>query len=150
MKNINTLIQGLNWHNSEEVQKKSINELSKLSGKEVIILADQTELNHKACWFNSAIVLQNIGYPNNKESIPYLMQWFQDINWPGVSTVVEIFKSIDREELKLHIDNAITQGLNEKDDFWIFGLLFLIDKLHMTHMYDKKPIHKLEQFAGIE
>ncbi|WP_373462636.1 DUF5071 domain-containing protein [Paenibacillus sp. V4I3] len=69
-------------------------------------------------------MLENIGYPANKSALPYLMEWFQDITWPGVRPIITTIRDIDKKILIPHIENASTTAINEHDDCWANGIIY--------------------------
>ncbi len=133
MKDTRQLIKDLNWNNSDEMQQTAIKELSDLDGEDIILMAKQSnDLCSKPCWHNAALVLKNIGYPRNKVALPYLMEWFQDLNWPGVVTIIELLKEIDLKVLLPYIEKASSKAIQEKDECWAFGLIHLIKELKIV------------------
>jgi hypothetical protein len=74
---------------------------------------------------------QKFSFPRNKLALPYLMNWFQDVNWPGVPIIIELLKDIDIEILIPHIKYAMEKALRDNDDFWAFGILYLLNKLNI-------------------
>ncbi|MDF2547146.1 MAG: hypothetical protein K0R93_2044 [Anaerosolibacter sp.] len=152
MNDIEKYILDLNWSKPESVQKNAIKELSKIDENQVILLAQQSDLCHKACWHNASIVLKSIGYPRNKLALPYLMNWFQDANWPGVQNIVQLFKEIDVIVLLPHIKNAMKQALRENDETWAYGIVYLIQELGFQSLgLDEGEIYKsLKKIADIE
>ena len=143
MDNIKELIRDLDWSKPEEVQKKSIEQLLKMHDSELIFLAQQNELCHKYCWHNAAAILKAIGYPRIRPVIPYLMEWFQDINWPGVVTIVETLRTINPNELIPYIEEASKRSIDENDDCWAFGLVTLIRELDLTPIVNKDIYNEL-------
>ncbi|MBU5676877.1 DUF5071 domain-containing protein [Alkaliphilus sp. MSJ-5] len=138
MKDIEKYIADLNWDNPDFIQQNAIRKLSEIEESKVILLAKQSELCNKSCWYNAAIVLKNIGYPRNKLAIPYLMNWFKDTNWPGVPIIVQLLKEIDVDVLMPHIKNVIEQASKEQDGLWAYGMIYLINEL-------KIPKFKIEE-----
>jgi len=139
MKDIEEYIFDLNWNNPEYIQEKAIEKLSKISGSEVILLAKQSELCNKYCWHNATIVLKNIGYPRNKLAIPYLMDWLKDINWPGITTIIQLFKEIDTEILLPYIKVAIDDALKDEDELWAYGMIYLMKNLDIKGFEIEEP-----------
>lgn len=132
MDNIEFLIRDLDWNKSEHVTNNAIQELLKVSEEEAILLAKQSNsLCCKSCWHNAAVILKEIGYPRNRLALPYLIDWFQDINWPGVQTIIELLKKIDKEILIPYIRDSANKALNDNDELWAFGILFLLGELNI-------------------
>jgi hypothetical protein len=53
------------------------------------------QFGSKALWENEAGILKNIGYPKNKYTIPGLLEWLQDLNWPGALISMEALIAIE-------------------------------------------------------
>jgi len=150
LEDIHQLIKDLSWNNPENVRLHAVKELSNLKGEDVILLAKQSnDLCSKPCWDNAAIVLKNIGYPANKMALPYLMEWFQDITWPGVRPIITTLKDIDTKKLIPYIENASASAINEHDDCWASGLIYLINELNIdkADFINDKLLRELEKIA---
>jgi hypothetical protein len=152
MNNLETNILNLSWHKPVDIQEKAIKELSsRLKGNDVVFLAKKSnELCSKECWHNASVILKQIGYPNNKAAFPYLMEWFQDLNHPGVANIIELLSEIDKNELKPHIEKGILKAIEEKDEDWGLGLLTLLNELKITKLFDEKLIQDLNTLANYE
>ncbi len=131
MDNIEQLIMDLNWHNPEDVQRNAMNKLKNVNEEEAILLARQSELCSKFCWHNAALVLKDVGYPRIRLAIPYLLEWFQDMNWPGVSTIQDILKTIDSPVLLPHLKTAAEKAVSERDSVWCYWLVRLFNELNV-------------------
>ncbi|MDQ7096681.1 DUF5071 domain-containing protein [Desulfosporosinus sp. PR] len=150
MDNIFNIIRDLDWSKPEDVQKKAMEQLQEIDDRDIIYLAQQNELNYKYCWHNAALVLKAIGYPRIKPVLSYLMEWFQDVNWPGVRTIVEIFRAISPTDLLSSIEDASKRSIKENDDFWAFGLVSLIKDLELEHLINKDLYNQLLQLSEYE
>ncbi|KMY54356.1 hypothetical protein AC623_10795 [Bacillus sp. FJAT-27231] len=148
MKSIEELIRDLSWNHSQEVQNMAIEKLSNLSGKDVILIAKHSDVCSKECWQNASVVLKQIGYPKNQEALPYLMDWFQDDNWSGVSTITELLKEIDPIVLKPHIEKAMLRVKEENDEDWALGILKFLDELQITKMFEDSFIKELRDILN--
>ena len=132
MNDIRDHIRDLSWYKSEEVQRQAILRLEHIKDEDIILLARQdNELCSKDCWENAAIVLRHIGYPRINSVIPYLMEWFMDLNWPGVPTIIEIFRSIDVNALTPYIEEAMEKAVKEGDYMWCYWLGYMARELNV-------------------
>ncbi len=123
------LISDLNWKNSIELQKMAIENLMKIEDMQVIHLIKPIAKSH---WQNAALVIKKIGYPRNRQAIPGLIEWIQDMNWPGAEIAFEILLSIDVSILLPHIEIAIQKAINENDEIWIMAIReLIINKLNL-------------------
>lgn len=140
-------IRELHWDQPRDVQQRAIEKLSRLNGEEVIFLAKHSEVLQKPTWENAARVLKQIGYPKNAPALPYLMEWFQDINWPGVDDVIILMGKIELSILKPVIEEAGLRCLQAGDQDWALGILQLIHRIKSEKILDKAFMHKLEKLA---
>lgn len=147
MNNIRGYIKDLSWSKPEEIQKKAIKKLENIRDEDIILLANQDdELCSKDCWGNAATVLKKIGYPRINPAIPYLMEWFQDINWPGVLTIIQSFKGIDTIILVPYIEEAMKRAVQEDDEMWCYWLEYLVLELNVeeTDFKDRMVLYKIK------
>ncbi|WP_425800846.1 DUF5071 domain-containing protein [Desulfitobacterium sp. Sab5] len=147
MSGITGLIGDLDWSKPEEVQKAAIKKLLEIDDLNLVLLAQQSDVCHKSCWYNAAKILKTIGYPRINSVLPYLMEWFQDINWPGVDTIAEALRTISPIELIPYIEEASKHAIAHNDDSWAFGLVTLIKKFNLTHLLNKELYNELIQLS---
>lgn len=150
MDNIIELICDLDWRQPEDVQKKAMEQLQEIEDSELFYLAQQNEHNHKYCWPNSALILKAIGYPRIKPVLPYLMEWFQDVNWPGVRTIIEIFRDISTIDLLPFIEDASMRSIRENDECWAYGFVSLIKVLELEYLINRELYNQLLQLSEYE
>ncbi|WP_312648924.1 DUF5071 domain-containing protein [Aminipila sp.] len=120
---IDTLLQKLSWDKDTNIQQKAVKELIEIDEKDIFKLIQPKDKNH---WDNAALVLKQIGYPRNKSAIPGLIEWLQDMNWPGAWTALETLQAIDIPILIPYIENALKKALQEDDEMWLMGLKELV------------------------
>lgn len=149
MNNIKELIRDLDWSKPKEFQKMAIEQLLEIDDSELVFLAQQNELCKKYCWHNAAIVLKAIGYPRIKTVIPYLMEWFQDTNWPGVKTITEIFRGIEPLELLPYIDDVSKRAIFDKDEMWAFGIIRLLRDIGLEYLINEDLHEELIKLSGL-
>ncbi len=148
MSNSKELIANLSG--PKEVRELAKKELVNINENDLVLLAQQSELCHKGCWESAAEVLNQIGFPRIKSVLPYLMEWFQDINWPGVGTIVKTLRTTNPIELIPYIEDAAKRSIAENDDCWAFGLVSLVRELDSLHLVDKELYNKLLQLSEID
>ncbi|UYZ37905.1 DUF5071 domain-containing protein [Clostridium beijerinckii] len=119
LEDINVLINKLDWNTPIDSQKEAINKLLSIDNNDVGLLIQPMEQKY---WDNSAKVLKKIGYPRNKLAIPGLLEWLQDLNWPGAQTAMETLQKVEVFELLPYLETAIQKAVEENDDMWIMAL----------------------------
>lgn len=83
---------------------------------------------NKDYWENSAILIKQLGYPRIKSIIPGLLEWIQDMNWPGAQIVFEVLRDIEKKDLQVYIEEALEEALSHKDTVWVGWIKELIKK----------------------
>jgi hypothetical protein len=142
---INVLIEKLSWNMPEDVQNKAIDLLKNIDDEKIGMLVQPIG---KPCWENAAIVLKKIGYPRIKQVIPKLLEWLQDMNWPGACIILDLLQTIDKKVLVLFIEDALIKANIQKDYIWIAGIKLLVDKLSMTQTdFNRKEVYELLELA---
>ena len=82
------ILKMLDWNSSKEIQKKGRKKAEKIKDLNMFIQPVDKKYN-KNVWENCAIILQN---KSDEELSPYLeriLEWLQDINWPGAELILE-------------------------------------------------------------
>lgn len=74
----------------------------------------------KVHWRYGAQVIVRIGYPRIKSIMNLLLEFFQDLNWPGAGEVYEYLTNIDKELLIPHIEVTLVEA--EADSSWLYFL----------------------------
>ncbi|MCT4509582.1 MAG: DUF5071 domain-containing protein [Tepidibacter sp.] len=88
----------------------------------------------KCYWENSAIVLNKIGYPHNKLAISGLLEWLQDMNWPGAMTARKTLMNIDKKILIPYIEDSLSKAKNENDTIWITEIKELVEDMNISEI----------------
>lgn len=112
---IKEYIQNLNSDAPQYLQDYAISQLIHLEDSKLHLLLQPIS---KSYWGNAAIVLKRIGYPRVKSIIPELLQWIQDMNWPGAQEIVDLLITVDEE-----IVPYVKKVLKSRDGIWIIWLL---------------------------
>jgi hypothetical protein len=112
---IDEYLRNLDSDVPQYLQDYAIIQLSNLEESKLHLLLRPISKSH---WRNAAIVLREIGYPRVKSIIPELLEWIQDINWPGSKEIVDLLTTVDYE-----IVPYVKQILKSGDGIWITWLL---------------------------
>lgn len=101
MVNIDYIMDLLDWNNSMEKQEQGI-ALAKDVKCINVFLQPCSKNYNKNVWDNCAKILSA---RSNEELSPYmieLMEWLQDMNWPGAFCIFERLKGMVNEQLFQH------------------------------------------------
>jgi hypothetical protein len=112
---IEEYIQNLNTDAPQYLQDYAISQLIRLEGSKLHLLLQPVS---KSYWSNAAIVLKRIGYPGVKSIIPELLEWIQDMNWPGAQEIADLLITVD-DEIVPYVKKVLKSG----DGIWIIWLL---------------------------
>jgi hypothetical protein len=78
--------------------------------------------NEKALWEPAAEILSMVGFPRLEGRIPQLLEWFQDLNWPGIDIVINLLRRAPRDVLLTQLESAASAAHAQGDDQWLGGL----------------------------
>lgn len=116
MEDIYLLIKKIDWNNPEYEINEAFNKLILIPDDDLSLLI--MPMMDKMCWYNSARVLKEIGFPRVKNVIPELLVWLQDMNWPGAEIIAELLLSADNGVIK-HVKEILLTD----DDIWKYWVL---------------------------
>lgn len=128
MKNLEQIMQMLDWKNDKKTQQKGIEYAQKIVDISKFIQPE--EYGNKSIWENCATILSS---KKDDELEPYLgdlLEWLQDINWPGAMKIAKRLKTYPGQKLKTPLENAATkanQMSNEDGLMWLDYLSELLD-----------------------
>lgn len=95
----------------------------------------QNSIANKSSWENSTLILKRIISKTSNFSdetiILGLLEWFQDMTWPGINNVIETLKNVNKEKLTKCIEYTIKKAIYEEDDIWLYGLYMNRDNLNI-------------------
>ena len=146
MNNIKKIMEMINWNNDTETQNKGVKWASQI--KNLTIFIQPMEYGSKAVWENCAKILSE---RSDEELVPYLndiLEWLQDMNWPGALTITERLKHFSGEKLVqpfLYAFNKAKDLNNEDGLMWIDYLSELIDNKGLEEILPDEVLSVLRQ-----
>lgn len=118
----------LDWHMPPEIQAKG-RELAKKSEAILPFLQPLTPKHNKNVWENCAAILAE---KRDEELKPYLVQlleWMQDMNWPGAFRIFDrLQKYSDERSIHSAILVCVKEAKRHNDDTWESNLNMLMRK----------------------
>lgn len=117
-KKIFEIYELINCNNSLEKQKIGIKNASKISNLNYFI-QPITEFYSKNIWENCAIIVFNREDDEIKKYIKPLLEWLQDMCWPGSDIILNRLKKIKYEDIENDIINIIEQATINNEWQWI-------------------------------
>lgn len=83
-------------------------------------------------------ILIKLPSPQLIHAIPQLIEVLQDLNWPGSMDSVEFLSSLPIEKYIKNLEHLLEKALKEKDEDWLFGIFYLIDKANIKENHFKR------------
>jgi hypothetical protein len=109
------LIKMLDWHTPACIVKSVSEELVNIPDRHLPMLIQPLG---KAYWDNAALVLTKIESRRLKRHIPDLLEWLQDLNWPGAQTIAKLLTELG-EPVIAHVKPIFQSN----DSTWIYWVL---------------------------
>lgn len=128
-KKIEYYLYNLDWNNSREIQEESMKVLENIKEEDMCKLVQPYTKNH---WENAAKVIKRIGCPKVLNIIPQLLEWLQDLNWPGAIIILSVLQDIEKSVLLPEIEKVIIKIVEDEDELWLCGIKELTKKLELN------------------
>src|SRR4051794_14648818 len=106
---VEDLIECLDWNEDPARQSEAVALL--VAAGDRLDLSLILQAGDKSRWQNEARVLLGLGYPGFRAVIPGMLEWLQDLNWPGSSEIVEALARVPKEDLEPHLSKAVESAL---------------------------------------
>ena len=123
---IDNILKMLDWNNDLETQQEGRRIAREIKCLSVFVQPMDKQFN-KNIWENCAIILSE---KEDELLTPYLfrlLDWLQDLNWPGACIILERMKSYrDYEMLRMAIEDRIVVADALGEEVWLANLAELI------------------------
>ena len=132
MPDINKIYKMLDWANSSEVQLEGVRLAREINDLSLLIQPYATP----SVWEHCAIILSE---KSDAELEPYLdglLEWLQDLNWPGAITIAERLKVFSGLKLKEPLENAIIKSNKMPDHEGLMWQDYLSESLDNSTLAD--------------
>lgn len=90
--------------------------IKKLAESEIDCKQFTIEYLNKSEFWIAARVLKERGYPDVKDCIYEMLDWFLDFNWPGTEEIYNLLLTIPNEELKPHIIKKMEYAISNREE----------------------------------
>ena len=129
MVNIEYIMDLLDWNNSTEKQKQGI-DLAKNVETVSPFLQPMTPEYNKNVWENCAVVLSEKTDEELKFYLSPLLEWLQDMNWPGAFCIFKRLQEFsDINLIRCAINACIEKAKKCNDETWECNLNYLMQKI---------------------
>lgn len=147
MYDINQIYRMLNWQSRFGDQLQGIKLAKNLDDLSLLILPSANG-EGKNIWGNCARALYEISDDRLEKYLPSLLEWLQDLNWPGALIILDRLKIFSGEKLKKpFIDRfSYADNLNNEEGLmWLDRLSELLDNEELKAVLPKPIVEKLKK-----
>lgn len=57
--------------------------------------------------------------------LPDLLEWFEDMNWPGTTLLAERLNAIPRKNIEPYLQIALKKASDKSDEIWYYWLRYI-------------------------
>ena len=137
---IDTLYEMLDEEQPIEIQEAALREARKIKSLSVLM----QPVEYKLSWKNCAKVICE---KTDKELNSYkyeMLEWLQDINWPGAFLIMERLEKMNPQLLLNATIYAVKQALLLKDNEWLTYMSYLLkNKKFYDALSEEKKYQKI-------
>lgn len=124
---IDDIMKMLDGNNVQEIQDKGIELGKKIECINVFILPLHQGYN-KNIWENCAKILASKSDETLEPYLEHLLEWVEDINWPGALIIIERLKQFsDIEKFYTVYEDTVKRAFGTNRGMWIANLSKLIE-----------------------
>lgn len=125
MVDITEIMDMLDWHMPAEIQTEGIS-LARNIETIIPFIQPLTPKHNKNVWENCAVIISERSDEEIKPHLPELLEWLQDMNWPGAFCILNRLKNYSDKNSILSAISICTQKAEEcNDEVWEDNLLTL-------------------------
>lgn len=141
---MNKIYKMLSWKNSFEVQSEGIKLAREINDLSLLVQPPADP----SVWEHCAKILCE---KTDAELEPYLdglLEWLQDLNWPGALTIVERLKTFSGKKLKKPLEKAIIKSnkmYNNEGLMWRDYLSELLDNSELVSILPEEILILLKK-----
>ena len=146
MKSISKIMKMINWNSPEQVQQLGVKYACEIADIRPFIQPDN--YGSKAVWDNCAIILSGQSDSDLKPYLDELLEWLQDLNWPGALKILDRLKVFSGEKLKKPFIDRYTYAKNlnnEEGLMWLDNLSELLDNKELKELLPKPIAEELKK-----
>ena len=125
MVDITEIMDMLDWHMSSEIQIEGIS-LARNIETIIPFIQPLTPKYNKNVWENCAVIISERSDKEIKPHLPKVLEWLQDMNWPGAFCILDRLKNYsDKNSVLSAISTCIQKAKDCNDEIWEDNLLTL-------------------------
>ena len=118
MADITEIMDMLDWHMSSEIQAEGIS-LARNIETIIPFIQPLTPKYNKNVWENCAVIISERSDKEIKPHLPKVLEWLQDMNWPGAFCILDRLKNYsDKNSVLSAISICIQKAKDCNDEIW--------------------------------
>lgn len=144
MQDINKIYNMLNWENPSEIQLEGIRLAKKISDLSSLIQPPAAP----SVWEHCANILSEKSDVELEPYLDSLLEWLEDLNWPGALTILNRLKLFSGEKLKLPLEKAVAKSKEmsyEEGYRWLDYLSELLENRMLVSNLSQEVLTSLEK-----
>lgn len=144
MSNTNRIYKMLNWNNPPETRLEGIRLAKKINDLSLLIKPP----DEPSVWECCAQILCEKSDSVLKPYLNGLLEWLQDLNWPGALFILDRLKVFSGEALKNPFINCFDYAINlnnEEGLMWLDYLSELLDNEQLKEELPEEIIKRLQE-----
>lgn len=118
----------LEWNTPETVKTEAKEKLKHMDNDQLPMLLFP---HGKSCWDGAAEVITEIGLPRIHGIMPGVMEWLQDMNWPGAKIIFDYLEKQSKETMLPHIQQALHKANEQNDQMWLYWMMYLMENMQI-------------------
>jgi len=123
MVDIDYIIDLLDWDKTLEEQNKGLELARKV--KCISVFMQPVSPYGKGVWDNCAKVLAEKDDKTLEPYLFYLLEWLQDMNWPGAQIIYDRLLKMDFKDIEWEYNHSLDKANKLGDTLWIMALTSL-------------------------
>ena len=125
MVDITEIMDMLDWHMPAEIQTEGIS-LARNIETIIPFIQPLTPQHNKNVWENCAVIISERSDEEIKPYLPEVLEWLQDMNWPGAFCIMNRLKNhSDKNSILSAISVCVQKAKSGNDEIWEDNLLTL-------------------------
>ena len=123
MVDITEIMDMLDWHMPTEIQTEGIS-LARNIETITPFIQPLTPQHNKNVWENLAVIISERSDEEIKPHLPEVLEWLQDMNWPGAFCII-LKNYSDKNSILSAISVCVQKAKSCNDEIWEDNLLTL-------------------------
>jgi hypothetical protein len=147
MSGIDEIMDMLHWDNGDNIQQRGIALARSIRSINVFIQPLYPK-GGKGLWDNCARILAERPDEVLKPYLPRLLEWLQDLNWPGSLIILDRLKAFSEVKmLSYWIEDLVKKAEMCDDLIWINHLSGLLDNEKLKTALSKETLNALQKHS---